>query len=646
MKHTILLLVFVLTTQVSWGQASTWDAADLSARGTVRFTELLQTLEPLRFWTTDRYTTRIVGSGLGGSHSGGPQVLVDGLLFSPRFMGRTELELIPIGAEDIAEMSYGPGYTMLSDGRLSDGVIELKTKKPLGLSFRGLVGLTNETGDPGPVKYVNPSAKNVDRSGPTAAVRASWGNRYWYLQAGLDSDAFHMTDDRIEGRVWRIYAGNQKPVVSHITQSVRISHSSPTTGLELWAGQTVKNNFLFEEIAGFEWPLEEARTWSKGKFEQALSTHWRLGLSGAYDAWKSSNFSAQIELPSPLTITDANAELNLTHSTSTFSAFWAVGGRQSRARQVGNGLVRAQDTAHGRTALGWGLASSTQLLLDGGLSIPAYELTNWEAASYTVGLVLQHKKPKQGWLKAGLTVRSEIAEDVWTTLDLVESGIHFNAWARDIEAPIFDSRSESIEAFLFNSFSLRKNLLFWTEFKARRMSGLILPDRNFVQSGSDLAFTSSTAYRSGRAGLVMSPGFGLTIRTEKSRTEVSYQFMRLVANGDVLFWKTFSGLSPHHVKGTFSVSPNPRFHLFTSISVNTSALWPEYPSLNRDRVAGFVQLDGSASKDFWNDRVRVSLSIINMLNRSIVRHPASVDEQMAVRLGVLVQFSDQTKSSL
>lgn len=49
MKHTTLLLVFVLTTQVSWGQASTWDAADLSARGTVRFTELLQTLEPLRF---------------------------------------------------------------------------------------------------------------------------------------------------------------------------------------------------------------------------------------------------------------------------------------------------------------------------------------------------------------------------------------------------------------------------------------------------------------------------------------------------------------------------------------------------------------------------------------------------------------------
>lgn len=583
---------------------------------------------------------------MGGSHSGGPQVLVDGLLFSPRFMDRTELELIPISTEDIAKLSYRPGYTMLSDGRLSDGIIELKTKKPQGLSFRGLVGLTNETGDPGPAKYVNPLAKNVDRSGPTAAVRASWGNRYWYLQAGLDTDAFHMTDDRIEGRVWRIYAGNQKPVVSHITQSARISHSSASTSLEMWAGQTSKNNFLFEEIAGFEWPLEEARKWAKGRFEQALGTHWRLGFSGGYETWKSSNLGAQIELPSPLSITDANAELNLTHSTPTFSAFWAVGGRQSRAEQAGNASLRSLEVIHGRTDLGWGLASSTQLLLNGGLSIPAYELTNWKAASYTAGLVLQHKKPKQGWLKAGLTVRSEIAEDVWTTLDLVEGGIRFNDWARNLVAPVFDSRSESIEAFLFNSSSLRENLLFWTEFRVRRVSGLILPDRNLVQNGSDLAFTSATNFRSGKAGLVMSPGFGLSLRTEKSRTELSYQFMRLVANGDVLFWKAFSGLAPHHVKGTFSMSPNPRFHLFASISINNSALWPEYPSLDRERIAGFVQLDGSASKDFWNDRLRVSLSIINMLNRSIVRHPASVDEQMAVRLGVLVQFSDQTKSSL
>ncbi|MDA1029428.1 MAG: hypothetical protein O3B41_10305 [Bacteroidetes bacterium] len=645
MRHTTLLLVFVITTQVSWGQSSTWDAADLSARGTVRFTELLQTLEPLRFWTTDRYTTRIVGSGMGGSHSQGPQVLVDGLLFSPRFMDRTELELIPISPADIAGLSYRPGNTMLSDGRLSDGVIELKTNKPLGLSFRGLVGLTNETGDPGPVKYTNPLAKNVDRSGPTAAVRASWGSRFWYVQMGLDTDAFHMTDDRIEGRVWRIYAGNQKPVVSHITQSVRISHSSPSTSLELWAGQTTKNNFLFDEIAGFEWPVEEARKWSKGRFEQALSTHWRLGLSGGYETWKSSNFSAQIKLPSPLSITDASAELNLTHSTPTFSAFWAVGGRQSRARQAGNRSLRSLEVIHGRTGFGWGLASNTQLPVNGGLSIPAYELTNWKAVSYTASLELQHKKPNQGWLKAGLTIRSDIAEDVWTTLDLVEAGIHLNDWALNVVAPVFDSRAESIEAFLYNSSRIRENLLFWTEFRARRMSGLILPERNFVQSGSDLAFTSATNFRSGRAGLVMSPGFGLSLRTEKSRTEISYQFIRLVANGDVLFWKSFSGLSPHHVKGTFTISPNPRFHLFTSISVNNSALWPEYPSFNRNRIAGFVQLDGSASKDFWNDRLRVSLSIINMLNRSIVRHPVSVDEQMAVRLGVLVQFSDHTKSS-
>ncbi len=644
MRLSPILLLMMLAAPPSVGQTTNWDAHTLSDRGTVRFSELLQTLEPMRYWSTDRYTARMVGTGMGGPHTMGPSVLLDGLPFTPRFMDRNEYEIIPVSPADVENVEFRPGFTMLSDGRFADGVFNIRTKKPTGWSVRGLVGLVNETGDPGPVKYTNPLAKNIDRSGPTSAIRASWGNRSWYLQAGLDTDAFHMTDQRIEGRVWRIFAGGVKPVVSHVSQTVRISHSSPQNSLELGGGQSSKNNFLFDELAGLEWPVTEDRKWFKGRFVHALGSNWEAGISGGYDDLKSSNLSAQIELPSALAIQDANAELRLAYATPSFSANWAVGGRHSRLEQANTGWLRSQDIVHVRSGLDWGLATKARIKVNGSLSVPRLDVSQPAAMSYVVGGEFDYEKRRMEALKMGLTLRSDRVEDVWTTLDLVESGVRFGAWAPNVISPIFDSRTESVEAFLFSSSSLGRHSMFWMDLRARRLWGLILPERTFHQVGSDVTFTSDSNFRSGRAGTVISPRIGLTFRSEASRAELSYQFIRTVADGDVVFWKHFSGLSPHHIKGSFATDPNPRLHLFASVSINNQMNWPEYPSLDRSWLPGFVQMDASISKDFWGDRLHLNISAINLLNREIVRHPAAVDEQMAIRVGVLVNFSHQTSN--
>ena len=622
-----------------------WTGADLAQRGTVRFTELLQTLEPLRFWSTDRYTTRLAGQGLGGAHSLGPAVVVDGLPFSSQFMDRTEYELIPIGPRDIALLSFQPGWTMLPDGRMADGVLRISTLKPQGFSVRGSVGLTNETGDPGPSIYSNPAAKNVDRSGPTAGLRLSWGSPTWYVQAGLDSDAFHMTDARVEGRVWSIFAGEVKPVISHVTQSVRISHASEKHSLELWGGQTVKNNFLFDELAGLEWPLKEERVWLHGNSTYALSKKWKIGVSGDLGTWETQNLKAQIDLPDKLSIEDYRAEFQLQYATPTFSAVWAGGGRKSKLSQLNGGQLRSLSIVHARSEMNLGLTTKSHLKILGSVSAPSAQISDLTQMSYLAqfsylaGTELAHEKPSSGWLRLGLTVRSDIVEDVWTTLDLIESGATFGQWAPNFVVPVYDSRAETIEVSLSSSSVVGRNLLFWIDLRARRLSGLTIPDRNFINKGPDLGFRSESDYKIGHQGTVASPTVGFTYKSDLARLEISYQYIRLIADGDLLFWKNFSGLSPHRLRSTLLVNPTPRLHLFASLRIENRSLWPEYPSLESSRVPGFVQLDGTLSKELWNDNISLSFSVINLLNRHIVKHPSGVDEQMAVRLGVSVRFS-------
>ncbi|NQV72197.1 hypothetical protein HQ496_03665 [bacterium] len=641
----------VTGSEVSGSEVSEWDRSEIMTRGSVGLPELLRTLEPMRYWSTDRFSLRLVDSGMGGAHARGPSIVVDNLPMTSPFFDRTPYELVPLLSSDIASITLRSGLDVLDNGDLTDGIIEITTLRPKGFSIRGAVGLTNETGDPGPAIYSNAEAKNVDRSGPTAGLRMSWGSENVYVQAGFDTDSYHMTDERLDRRIWRLYAGDRKPIVTHATPNVRLSLLYTRFQLEVKAGHTIKNDFLFEEDAGREWPHKEYRTWAVGNASLGLNRQWTLGLTSGYTHLRTGNLAAQTILPGNLEWTSAFGQLSL--GTKQGFGAWTVslGGKTRDLRQqtgIQKELVplgSISNTGFGHSKLELDLGKRSILSLSVGAQNHLGSLNTPTPWSYFSKLALRHTKASGGLLEIVATLGSDVSNDLLTTQNLVVRGASLGDWATGIHPPPFITRANTREISLYSSSFVRPDLLLWISLRGRTVEGLTAPERTLVKDEFDHQFLGATSFKIGQSGHVVSPSVGFVLTRPKAKMRFSYQYSRLVVGENLYFWKHFVGLSPHQLTGSISVTPASRFHLFVLARMGSQTVWPDYNSKGYGTLPRTFELEGTLSKELWRDNMRVSLSFLNVLDTSLIRHPAGVDEQFAVRLGVFVRFSDSEASA-
>ncbi len=637
--------------EISGSQTTEWDHSDIMMRGSVGLPELLRTLEPMRYWSTDRFSLRLVGVGMGGAHASGPSVVVDNLPMTSPFFDRTPYELVPLLSSDIASIRLRSGLNVLDNGDLTDGIIEITTLRPKGFSLRGGVGLTNETGDPGPAIYSNASAKNVDRSGPTAGLRMSWGSEKVYVQAGFDTDSYHMTDERLEGRIWRLYAGNRKPLVTHATPNIRLSLLYTRFQLKVKAGHTIKNDFLFEEDAGREWPHKEYRTWAVGNASLGLTRRWTLGLTSGYTHLRTGNLAAQFALPGNFEWTSAFGQLSL--GTKQGFGTWTLSlGGKSRDLKQQSGFKEAlvplgsvSNAGFGHSKLELDLGNRSVLSLSVGAKNHLGSLNTPTPWSYFSKLALRHTKSSGGLLEAVATLGSDVSDDLLTTQNLITRGASFGDWAPGTTPPPFTTRANTRELAFFSSSFVRPSLLLWISIKGRTIQGLTAPERTLVKDEFDHQFLGTTSFKIGQSGHVVSPSVGFELARPKAKMRLSYQYIRLVVGDNLYFWKHFVGLSPHQATGSITATPVSRFHLFVLARMGTQTVWPDYNSDGYGTLPRTFELEGTLSKEFWGDNMRVSLSFLNVLDSPLIRHPAGVDEQFAVRLGVFVSFSDSEASA-
>ena len=549
---------------------SIWTQEDMDAPGTLRLSDLLRTLGPLRSWGTDRFGLHFPGTGMEGAHGQGPGIEVDGHVMSFSYLDRQWVDRIPVAPSDIEKIELKNGLQIQSAGRASLDIVSITTKRPSGFTVRGDVSLINETGDPGPAVYKNPSLKNVDRSGPTAVVRMSWGNPKWFVQAGFDTDAYHLTDENIRGRVWRVYRGKRKPLATSMTSSVRVRYAAPGASVDIWGGRTLADNFVLDELAGWEWPVQEEWNWFVGSFSRSISGHITIGASGDYRSLRTNNFLAEIDLPNSLLVQEAHGEMYAKAAWSgdqggQHHILAAAGGRVSPLQQ----RKRIDTSPSGLSTFRMKAVSTwmrTLATIEGSIASPVdrgYSPPDW---SWNAQAGLSRRRSGGGMATLSIGLKSNLPTSVWQTEDWIRNGVQFDQWAGPFTFPDLTVRRNQVDATIGFRSQLSASWTSVIDFKASQFSGLTLPDREFGFVEGANTFHPTSNYQIGRSGKTFSPGIALTYGpSDLTRFSILYSYLRVIADGDLLFWKQFSGLSPHRIATTFRHSPWERFVVSASV---------------------------------------------------------------------------------
>jgi len=615
-----------------------WQRSELGTRGAGRLAEVFRTLHPIESWSNDRYSLRFIGSGIGGLHGTGPTIEVDGIPMPFFLFDRSMVEFIPVSPSDIDSLGYSPERTILPLGLTADGVLRIKTARPQGWSLRSEMGLINETGDPGPAIHQDTSLTNVDRSGPVTSTRLSFGKNPWFVEAGLNSDLYHITDEELSGRQWLVFGAVRQPVVSLFNPFLRFSYQKESSSLEVLAGSARKSDHQFLEIAGWEWPNRQQWDWIKGIGSFRVSDSGEIGLRWSVDRVDITNRASKISLPAEMQMSESRAEAFAGFHRDSHSLEIAGGMKVNSVNQSGTVMAPDSEVLYGRlttvlksASTQW--TSTIQVLSNIGES---------DTGSKTVAQI----STQMSWhAQNGSLVRLNAAfmnglpSRDWSTMSLVARGVTFNEFAAHVSPPVASTRERELDAGLHASVLLAETMSFWLDVRMRNSSGLTLPDRQIEQPFGIGPLLPETAWSTGKTGWVFSRGAGIVNRWRSSISRLSYQFYHVSSEGDTVFWRHYTGYPRHRVNASVSIRTSDRISVFASVGVASKWIWPEYNEPARRTIPASADLEMTVSKGLFASRMHMAFSFLNIMDNGLGNHPAGVFEQFAMRVRLSTRLS-------
>jgi len=550
------------------------------------------------------------------------------------FLDRSITEFIPVSPSDISMIEYTPEITILPQGRLADGVVSIRTVKPQGFLLRGSSAVINETGDPGPAIFADSTRSNVDRSGPVANLRMSYGRRPFFIQAGLNTDLYHLTDEVTSSRMWSIYGANKQPVVTIFAPHVRMLLETSRLEIDIRGGSARKKDHLFSEFAGWEWPNRQRWTWLKTKGLINTSSSNRIGVRASFDRFEISNRSAKISLPGELLLRESSGELFVEHSLGASTLEIAGGGRINEVDQISTFGSHRESAVFARLSLSV-RASRTAWTTTGELSRASGASSDGESTTINLASSLSQSLLNGANLRFKTHYSGGVRRNLWSMRELLSLGVSFGEWADDVSFNT-DRTSERIYEGAFDlSYPLSEFLSFQAGMSVRYSSGLTLPNRTINQSFGVGPFLPSTTYINGRSGWVVSRSLGVLFRGSSSTSgRASYQFYHVSSNGDSVFWRHYTGFPRHRFSASISSHALERLTFFGALRITSRMHWPEYLTSDSGEIATTVEFEGTVRKSLFGPRMQVGISFLNLADARVRTHPAGVIQQFAVRLSL------------
>lgn len=610
----------------------TMTASEIQSTGAVRFSELIRMMPALETWSSDRYTHRIVGMGLGGLHPDPIDITLDGLSLPAFLLDRVLTESLPVSPGDLDELTFTPGLTMAGPARKTNGTIALRTPMRSGWHLSGAFAVINETGDPGPAKHTDARANNVDRSGPATWVRTGWGNKRWMIQAGVNTDLHHLTDERISGRVRGTYAEDVQPVITQFAPFVRIRHEGDGLRFQAMGGQSRRKDFIYHESAGREWPARLRREWAASLLEKN-SSFALMSFRADASRISLSERPSFIELPSPLLIEDASVEGSLEKRLSGIAFRLAVGARRWMIDQEGKHFEQFTPTASteiSRTGQTWSSKVFVQLSR---LAVDA-----WQPNTYSW---LANASVTNSGVKGSISLRLAGTQGHFPEpghlMTWNRAEVSLGDWMPTRAVPASSSAPRSLEFGLLGRRLLSGSWHGWAHAHIRLFEGHTLADRVIDQRFGIGPLLPEWQWSSGHSGWLFSRAAGIERLEPGDITwRAFFQFYHVSSQGDDAFFRHQTGFPRHRLQVMASDTRPGGVRWMTRLGYASAWTWPEYREPACRVMPADIIAEITIGKTLFSGVADALVSVLNIPDRPLGNHPAGVEEQLAIRLTLSV----------
>lgn len=157
----------------------------LRKAGVVRLGEILQLSADWYTGSLDGFIYQAASGGLGNFSGENWEILLDGIPLNLRLIDNKDMNLLPVSIHEIDSVEIFSS-AQIQEGVFNDrGIIHLHTRQPapgIHTQINGWIG--NETGDPGPLVFLDRSLRNVDRIGPDYTFELTGRFAGWHFRLG------------------------------------------------------------------------------------------------------------------------------------------------------------------------------------------------------------------------------------------------------------------------------------------------------------------------------------------------------------------------------------------------------------------------------------------------------------------------------
>lgn len=578
-------------------------ADDLVRAGITRLSDILELADDWVGSSTEGYHWAIAPLGTSWEASPDWSLFIDGQPINLQALNRQSLNVLPLTIAEICEVQLHAHPVVIHGVLASGGAIQITRCSPrTGITFAGQLSAGNETGDPGPYRYTNFGGSNVDRTGPTIHSSLAIASKNQFVQITGALDEHHATDPRIRPRVLQLYQGEKDARILHRALGL----SARLLGHRISAGTSRVEDLGFLPFMGREIPLDQEISYASASFSRNKFSYSLSGSATALGTRKNPESVSVEFMQRQLYVRTSLRTSRLEYGASAVLADARFGPNQ---RRDGLSTLRLDATFETARMSVFKIKAVSALALDDG--ILGYE---W----------FTHARHDESGIGLRLLIRRRA----------LASRINFAHWVTREHRP-----GNAELGFQPPNLPKREALysadLDWTTGNRIKLhlSGGMRKFKNSVRPFTESTLDSTRTYLQTVTNVVSTTG-----NIARTNLQVDYpltQQLTLKIYGAYAYpWSSMHTFRDawHHrlqvgIRGEFH--PNDRFSLDLRFRYVGASAWhafegaaKENPEFYAMRLSGSVHLHLTAQKRFWENRLRISATMRNVLDHPHIIHPA------------------------
>ena len=605
----------------------TLTADDLVRAGVTRLSDILELANDWTGISTEGYHWAIAPLGTSWEASPVWSLFIDGHPMHVQGLNQRNLNELPVTITEICEIHLHTTPVLVNGFLAHGGAIQINRCTPSArFSIEGQFSAGNETGDPGPYRYTDYGASNVDRTGPTVYGNFAAASTNWFARIAGAADEHHATDPRIRPRVLQLYQGEKDARILYRA----LNFDTWLLDHRITMGTSRLEDLRFLPMMGREIPLNQeiliaSASFSGPRFGYSLSGNSLELLTRENPESVSVNFS-QRQVYARLY---ANASL-----PGTLSFEYGVTSILSRIQYGPANLSDYLASFRVYTVL------RPDLLFD-------IQMENMAALSLDTGIpgyeFFSHTWHEQSGLHLQLLIRNRGADSI----------TNFTSWTRrgyrledaEIRVPSHElPRRESIISADLN-WTTGNRLKLHLSTGWRKYTNSIRPFTEFKLDSTETHLQPATGIGS----------VGGQIARASLRTDIPItRKLTLKASGVYAYpWSNMHLFRDawHHrlqmgIRGEYR--PNDRFSMDMRLRYTGPATWHEFedaakgnPEFYIMQLPGTVHLHLTIQKRFWKNHLRMNATMRNVLDHPHVSHPAGARTRAVFQLAVQYAFRER-----